>query len=161
MNRFYFLIFINLSPIFYSCNLEWGSQLPDGDWIKGNDKEKISIIESQFRGFDKAMVETGYRYQELYWGIQDENWQYSDYQLKKIKRAIETGLERRPKRAKSAEPFLEQSIHAMKSGLDSKNKAKAMESFSNLQKDCNACHAREGVPFFRVGIPDKRNSPIR
>ncbi len=52
------------------------------------------------------MVETGYRYQELYWEGQDQNWDYAGYHLNKIKIAIENGLERRPKRAKSTENFL-------------------------------------------------------
>ena len=42
------------------------------------------------------MVETGYRYQELYWAGQDENWEYADYQLEKIKIAIENGLDADP-----------------------------------------------------------------
>jgi len=50
----------------------------------GTEQEKINTIEKQFRGFDNAMVETGYRYQELYWAGQDENWEYADYQLEKI-----------------------------------------------------------------------------
>lgn len=39
------------------------------------------------------MVEKGYRDQELYWAGQDENWDYADYQIEKIRKAIENGLE--------------------------------------------------------------------
>lgn len=52
-----------------------------------------------------AIIETGYRYQELYWVGQDESWDYADYQIEKIRKAIENGLECRPKRAKSSEHF--------------------------------------------------------
>jgi len=52
-----------------------------------------------------AIIETGYRYQELYWVGQDESWDYADYQIEKIRKAIENGLERRHKRAKSSEHF--------------------------------------------------------
>jgi hypothetical protein len=67
-------------------NQEQNSQ---GKWIIGTEEEKLEIIESQFRGFDMAMEETGYRYQELYWAGQNENWEYADYQIEKIRIAIE------------------------------------------------------------------------
>lgn len=50
-----------------------------GQWIMGTEQEQLKTIENQFRGFDMAMVETGYRYQELYWAGQDENWPYAEY----------------------------------------------------------------------------------
>ncbi|CDS98105.1 exported hypothetical protein [Sphingobacterium sp. PM2-P1-29] len=86
-------------------------------WIKGNEQKKLETIENQFRGFDMAMVETGYRYQKLYWAGQDENWGYADYQLEKIQKAIENGLERRPKRAQSAQHFLIVTLPQMKEAL--------------------------------------------
>jgi hypothetical protein len=90
--------------LFWSCgnNQEQNAQ---GKWINGTEQEKLETIENQFRGFDMAIIETGYRYQELYWAGQDENWDYADYQIEKIRKAIENGLERRPKRAKSSEHF--------------------------------------------------------
>ena len=68
--------------LLWSCgkNQEQNAQ---GKWIKGTEQEKLETIENQFRGFDMAMVETGYRYQELYWAGQDENWEYADYQIEK------------------------------------------------------------------------------
>ena len=65
-----------------ACNQK--QETVQGQWIKGNEQKKLETIENQFRGFDMAMVETGYRYQELYWAGQDENWEYADYQLEKI-----------------------------------------------------------------------------
>lgn len=67
----------------FSCNQK--QETAQGDWIKGIEAEQIKTIEKQFRGFDNAMVETGYRYQELYWAGQDQNWEYADYQIEKNK----------------------------------------------------------------------------
>jgi hypothetical protein len=64
-----------------------------------------------------AMVETGYRYTELYWAAQDDNWGYADYQIKKIRTAVENGLERRPKRAASAETFLKVMLPAVEEAI--------------------------------------------
>jgi hypothetical protein len=37
-----------------------------GEWIRGTEKEKLKTTERHFRGMDVAMIEIGYRYQELY-----------------------------------------------------------------------------------------------
>jgi hypothetical protein len=71
-------------------------------WIRGDIDQRFAIVAKQLRGFDAAMVETGYRYGELYWAGEDRNWEYAAYQLEKIETAIANGLERRPKRAASA-----------------------------------------------------------
>lgn len=78
----------------------------EGGWLDGTVDEKFETVAKQLRGFDMAMVETGYRYNELYWAAQDSNWGYAEYQVLKIRTAIENGLERRPRRAKSAQTFL-------------------------------------------------------
>ncbi|MEN9875283.1 MAG: hypothetical protein RLZZ529_280 [Bacteroidota bacterium] len=74
----------------FSCNQKTDKETAQGDWIKGTETEQIKTIEKQFRGFDNAMVETGYRYQELYWAGQDQNWEYADYQIQKIQKEILT-----------------------------------------------------------------------
>ena len=49
--------------------------------VQGSSDERFVKIASQLRGFDVAMVETGYRYGELYWAGRDENYDYARYQL--------------------------------------------------------------------------------
>ena len=145
----------------FSCNQKTDKETAQGDWIKGTETEQIKTIEKQFRGFDNAMVETGYRYQELYWAGQDQNWEYADYQIEKIKIAIENGLERRPKRAKSAEHFLTYVLPEIKKSIESKDKMIFNKNFQTMTINCNSCHAMEKVPFFNVQIPIERQSPIR
>lgn len=72
-----YLTFLFILSFFSACNQK--QEAVQGQWIKGNEQEKLETIENQFRGFDMAMVETGYRYQELYWAGQDENWEYADH----------------------------------------------------------------------------------
>ncbi|WP_196888541.1 hypothetical protein [Aureivirga sp. CE67] len=159
-----FIVF-TLEIIFISCTNSKEQHLPvEGRWIKGSEQEKIKIIEKQFRGLDKAMVEIGYRYQELYWGGQDKNWDYANYQLKKIKKALKLGLQRRPNRAKSAEHFLNNVIPEMKKAIDAKDKNLFNEKIEFMRNSCTACHAyagEESYPSFKVGIPTDRQSPIR
>ena len=57
-------------------------------WLKGNTSQKFNQIAGQLIGIDITMIDTGYRYQELYWAGQDQNWDYALYQTKKIKKTI-------------------------------------------------------------------------
>lgn len=132
-----------------------------GDWIKGTDEEQVKTIEKQFRGFDMAMVETGYRYQELYWAGQDQNWDYANYQLEKIKLTVGNGLQRRPKRAKSAEHFLTDALPQMQESVNVKDTSLFNNNFLTLTATCNSCHTAEKVSFFTVKIPTERQSPIK
>lgn len=132
-----------------------------GEWIKGGQEEQLKTIEKHFRGFDMAMVETGYRYQELFWAGQDGNWEYADYQLGKIKLAVENGLERRPKRAASATQFLNTALPQMQTAINSKDTAIFNSNFKALTVSCNSCHTMEKVPFFTVKAPVTRQSAIK
>lgn len=142
------------------CKEQKNNYPVQGKWIKGTNEEQIKIIENQFRGFDNAMIETGYRYQELYWAGQEQNWDYANYQLNKIETAIKNGLERRPKRAKSAEYFLTYVLPQMKESLDEKDVKIFNKAFETLTTNCNNCHSMEKVPYFSVKIPKHKQSPI-
>lgn len=157
--KHFILIILNFG--LFACNQHSDKETSESDWIRGTETEKIMTIEKHFRGFDNAMVETGYRYQELYWAGKDQNWEYAEYQLDKIKIAIENGLERRPKRAKSSETFLKHVLPEMKKNIETKDTAIFNQGFQNLTIHCNNCHLMEKVPFFNVNIPTERQSPIR
>lgn len=154
-----YILVLSAILFFSACNQK--QETAQGNWITGTEAEQIKTIEKQFRGFDNAMVETGYRYQELYWTGQDENWEYADYQLEKIKVAIENGFQRRPKRVKSGEHFLNYVLPEMHKSVESKDTIVFNKSFQMLTTNCVSCHAMEKVPFFTVKIPTERQSPIR
>lgn len=146
--------------VMIACNHQQEKQV-QGQWIQGTETQKIEIIEKQFRGFDMAMVETGYRYTELYWAGEDQNWEYAAYQLNKIKKTISNGLERRPKRAKSAQHFLNEIIPQMREAIVKKDTAVFDDNFKMLTNACTNCHKMEKVPTFLVKKPLNRVSPIR
>lgn len=147
--------------LIHSCQVTADSPAGKDGWLAGNVQEKFETVASQFRGFDMAMVETGYRYQELYWAGQDGNWKYAEYQVGKIRKAIKNGLERRPKRAQSAKHFLNNVLPEMQKAVNSKDTVTFNKYFQILTISCNNCHAIEKVPFFTVKFPTKRQSPIR
>lgn len=130
-------------------------------WLAGTPDEKFDVVATHLRGFDVAMVETGYRYQQLYWAGEDQNWGYADYQLQKIRTAIEHGLERRPKRAKSAETFLTMVLPAVGEAIAERDRARFRERFGALTATCNTCHVAEKVPFVQVAAPTIRSGPVQ
>jgi hypothetical protein len=132
-----------------------------GTWIQGTEEEKLAIIEEQLGGFSAAMMEIQYRYNELYWAGMDQNWGYADHQIEHLEEALEAGLERRPKRAKSAEHFRTVSIKEMEQAIASEDQAIFLRAFENMRISCNNCHAMEKMPFFNVVTPEQRLSPIR
>ncbi|MEC3907074.1 hypothetical protein VOI54_08580 [Tamlana sp. 2201CG12-4] len=153
-------IYILCLFLLVSCKDKYNKNA-QGNWIQGTNQEKLETIENQFRGFDLAMIETGYRYQELYWAGQDENWEYANYQVEKIRKAIENGLDRRPKRAKSAEHFLNVALPEMEEALKEQDTVVFNKNFQMLSSSCISCHAMEKVPYFTVRKPLYRQSPIR
>jgi hypothetical protein len=107
------------------------------------------------------MVEVGHRYIDLYWTGQDANWEAAAYELQKMRLAIENGLERRPKRATSARPFLVGPLAAMDEAVAGRDSDLFATRFEDLTAGCNACHAMEQVAFFEIRPPESRVSPIR
>jgi hypothetical protein len=143
---------------FASCapQPETTSAVGEGGWLAGTVDEKFQTVAKQLRGFDMAMVETGYRYNELYWAAQDSNWGYALYQVQKIRTAVENGLERRPRRAKSAETFLTIVLPAVEEAIEQRDGARLRESMGPLRSTCNSCHKDEQVEFVHIGIPQQR-----
>ena len=130
-------------------------------WIEGDSADRWAAMASQLRGLDVAMVEMGYRYEELYWAGADANWAYADYQLTKMRLTLENALVRRPKRRASAEELFMPSLHEMKGAIAGKERGAFELAFAGLSAACNACHVAEGVPSFFVEHSAERPSPIR
>jgi len=153
------LLLLSFSALFSENNYSTKS-----NWLletKG-DEQKFKAIQEQLRGFDLAMVEVGYRFNSFYFAIEDKNYDLAHYQFDKIKKAIENGIQRRPKRKKNSETmFLTTQYKAMKRALSSKNSQLIQKEYSNTKQLCNACHIAERVPFIEVVDPKYRWQPIQ
>jgi cytochrome c556 len=133
---------------------------PESAWLlRGSADERFERVAKHLRGFDVAMVETGYRYTELYWAGRDRNWGYAEYQLGKIETAIANGIERRPKRAASA-AVLEGPVAEVRTAIARRDRGAFETAFATLTNACNACHRAERVEFVTVAVPAARGSPV-
>ena len=134
---------------------------PATDWLGGSAEERFATVEKQFRGLDVAMAEIGYRFTELYFAGLDRNWDYAKYQAEKIDLALRLALERRPQRARSAQPFLEEDLPAVRAAIAGRDPAVFAAAMERLRTACMKCHAEESVPYFTVELPQQRLAPIR
>ncbi|MBX3039441.1 MAG: hypothetical protein KF789_01885 [Bdellovibrionaceae bacterium] len=131
------------------------------DWLaSGATEERFSKVSRHLRGFDMAMAEVGYRFSELYWAGQDKNWEFAKYHLEKIRTTIKNGIERRPKRAQSAQ-MIYPSLDALEKTVILKDPIQFKSAMKGLKNTCNACHSAEKVPFIHVEFPLQRLSPIK
>ncbi len=108
-----------------------------------------------------AMVEIGYRYQELYLAGMNENWDYATYQVKKIRQSLENALERRPRREASARNGFFPALDAMAEAVAGRDRERFTTRFDKFTDACNRCHVAEAVPSFVVTPPERYTSPIR
>jgi len=129
-------------------------------WLRtGTTDDRFARVAEHLRGFDVAMVETGYRYGELYWAGQDRNWDYAKYQVEKIRTAVKNGIERRPKRGPFAQ-MLEGPLAGVEQAITARDPSLFAERFDALTVTCNTCHQAERMPFVRVRTPSVRASPV-
>ncbi len=156
------LIFMSLMAAIAisSCSTNQ-TESAQGEWITGTEQEKLSLIEDHLGGFGRTMMEVGYRYTELYWAGQDENWLYAAYQLEEMEEALENGFERRPARAASAETFMQNSLPRMMEATQENNRDRFHDVFQSFTLQCNMCHALEEVAFIAIKEPQVRASSVR
>ncbi len=159
---FIFSAIFMLSVLFHACQQapQNAEESWEAAWLGDSKQEVIDNIENQFQGFSRAMVETGYRYQELYWAGQDENWEYAEYQREHIEEALEDGFVRRPDREASSQQFMSVALPEMEQVIADGDQDAFLESYTRLTASCNTCHAMEEVAFMVVKIPENRTTVI-
>ncbi len=132
-----------------------------GDWLSAAPEDRVRQLEKHLRGTDVAMWEIGYRFTELNFAGEDGNWDYAKYQAEKIELALRLALARRPKRAKSAQAFLNQDLPAVRQVIEARDAAAFRPAMERLRAACVRCHTDEKLPFFTVELPKRRVSPVR
>jgi len=133
----------------------------ENEWLVGSTGAQLHTVEQQLRGLDLAMAEIGYRFTELYFAGLDGNWDYANYQAQKIDLALHLALERRPRRAQSSQPFLDEDLPFVSQAIQAHDPARFRQAMDRLRTACMKCHTNENVPYFTVELPDHRLSSIR
>jgi hypothetical protein len=129
-------------------------------WLGNSQQEIYSNIEEQFQGFSRTMMETSYRYHELYWAGMDQNWGFAEYQREHIYEALQQGFIRRPEHQLPARAFMSVALPEIATAIQSENADSFKEAFANLSNACNTCHQMDEVPFITVAIPKERHTTV-
>jgi hypothetical protein len=133
-----------------------------GGWlVRLSPDARPRAIEQQFRGFGPTMAEVAYRYTELYFGGQDGNWDYAAHMIHEMEGALAAGLARRPEHRKNADAlFLKGPLPQVADAVKKKDPELFKSRMEALRAACTACHAAEGAPFIKVGVPTVRLNPL-
>ena len=145
----------------YGCQQTFDQPVGSGGWLTGGVNEKFEIVTEHIGGFGKAMWEVDYRFQELFWAGQDNNWDYAAHQINELEETIELGLVRRPERAASAQQFMTSAIPELLKSIEDRDPEMFERRINTMMNTCNACHALEEMPFLTVKPPVLRKSSIR
>jgi hypothetical protein len=121
-------------------------------WLTGTADEKFAQIEKHLRGLDVAMAEIGYRYGELIVASKSRNWEYAQYQAEKIDLALRLALERRPKRVKSAQPFVNDDLPRVLDAIKKRDGQQLDQAMVRLHDSCVQCHKSENVLYFKDSV---------
>ena len=130
-------------------------------WLQGTTDERFEVVTRPLRGLDMAMVEIGYRYQELSRAGESENLDYAAYQVNKIRQSLENALQRRPRREASAREIFMPTFDAMTDAAASNDRSQFEAQLTEFTASCNRCHVAEGVFSFVVIPPAARTAPIQ
>ena len=123
------------------------------DWRKtGSDETKLKNLVKVIPSTSDIMFQIGERYKNLYWAAKQGKWEFAGYQLEEIESEIKTLKITRPKRAKSANIFLNSALENLEGSIEKKNWSSFQSSFEKMRKQCVQCHVTNDHAFI---IPNK------
>lgn len=129
--------------------------------MTGSTEERFLKVERQLRGLDQAMAEIGYRFGELLIAGRERNWEYAKYQAEKSDLSLKLALERRPKRAPSSQPFLNEDLPAVLQAIESKDGRQLDGALERPHNSCAACRRAENVLYFRDSVERVRSNATK
>jgi len=128
---------------------------PTAQWLLDarDDAERFRRIQILGGGTDQQMWQVGYRYQQVYQAIIDEEWALGTHHWGKLRDAFNVALMKRPNRTPNAEAlFLNNTWQSLSQALAAEDPAAAREAFAQQREACMACHEAEAFGFIN-GTP--------
>lgn len=123
---------------------------PSANWLLDakDDQERFRRIQIYAGGTYEQMWQIGYRYQQVYHAIADQNWALGSHHWGKLRDVLNVALMKRPNRTPNAEAmFLDTSWKQLDEALKAKDPEKARQAFLTERGACIACHIAEKMPF--------------
>ncbi|MDA1092449.1 MAG: hypothetical protein O3A25_04130 [Acidobacteria bacterium] len=123
---------------------------PSNRWLLGarTDEERFRRLEVYAGGTDQQMWQIGYRYEQVYQAIVDEEWALGAHHWGKLRAVFNVALMKRPNRTPNAEAmFLDVVWPLLGAALEAEDRAAARSTFLQEREACIACHVAEGYGF--------------
>ena len=123
---------------------------PSGRWLLDarDDEERFRRLQIYAGGTDQQMWQVGYRYEQVYQAITDENWALGTHHWGKLRNVFNVALMKRPNRTPNAEAlFLDDNWQLLATALEAEDPAAARETFLQERQACMSCHVAEGFGF--------------
>jgi len=111
------------------------------DWRHSASTEaKVEQILKTLPSTAHVMIEVGERYQNLYWAGKLGQWEFAQYQMEEIVKLVELLQISAPKRAATAQVFLEQATGEFDAAFKKKDWGTFLHAFRTLRAQCILCH---------------------
>jgi hypothetical protein len=123
---------------------------PSNNWLLDarTDAERFRRLQVYSGGTDQQMWQMGYRYEQVYRAIVDQNWQLGAYHWGKLRDVFNVALMKRPNRTPNAEAmFLTNDWRLLDAALKAGDGAAVRKTFLAERQACLACHVAEGMAF--------------
>lgn len=123
---------------------------PSRRWLLDarDDEERFRRLQIYAGGTDQQMWQIGYRYEEVYRAIIDENWELGTHHWGKMRNVFNVALMKRPNRTPNAEAlFLDDQWQLLAEALEVGDLAEAQKTFLQEREACISCHIVEGFEF--------------
>lgn len=123
---------------------------PSANWLLDaqDDRERFRRIQIYAGGTYEQMWQVGYRYEQVYRAIVDENWQLGLHHWTKLRDVLNVALMKRPNRTPNAEAiFLDDTWERLEQALEGTQANVIRETFLTQRAACMACHVAEQMAF--------------
>ena len=123
---------------------------PSANWLldANDDRERFRRLQIYAGGTYEQMWQIGYRYEQVYRAIVDENWELGLHHWTKLRDVLNVALMKRPNRTPNAEAiFLDTAWDQLEDALESGSSDAAREAFFVKRAACMACHVAEEMVF--------------
>jgi hypothetical protein len=123
---------------------------PGGNWLldANDDGERFRRLQIAAGGTDQQMWQIGYRYEQVYRAIVDENWELGLHHWGKLRAVFNVALMKRPNRTPNAEAiFLDTNWALLEAALRSRDRDGAREMLLIERQACMSCHIAERMEF--------------
>lgn len=155
---------LSLTTLLLGCSLgsAMATEKQVDDWRgKASQQESVENLIKVMPGASNLMLQMGERYRNLYWAGKKGQWDFAAYQAEEMQDLIETLQITRPKRAATAQGFLDTAYPMIIEAAESKHWPRFEAGFLKLRDACMTCHVKNEHAFIVLPkAPRSFSSPV-